>query len=434
MTRTEERLGDALAASARALREDTLRPLAVPQRRKPGRPWLAPVAAAAAVTLVAGLRATVGGLLPGSGGGPSAAVAAPYRYYVQADLDGHLLVRSTATGAVSDRIAYRVPTGYPGGYPIVASAGHGTFFVAAYERGPGERIYRFRLTGAGRISGFTQVPGTVLGTLRQVDALAASPDGSQLAIGVTSLRPADVSQVATGGTSLGPADVYTPNGPVAPLPDEILVINSATGAQRVWRAGMRRLGNAFSVADLSWTGDGRELVAFGAWCHIPEDAAQDCLEARNGPAEVLALDPGSGGGRLDSGHLLLRQSARYPDIVQAVISLDGSTITALVLTGPYVGSHDVSGGLPDNLSLEQVSVATGRLVGVLYRRHMGPTSGEVGAPDPLALVRDGAGRHWILEGGISGGSGYDNGFNGWIDHGRLIPLQPADGYEASETW
>jgi hypothetical protein len=55
-------------------------------------------------------------------------------------------------------------------------------------------------------------------------------------------------------------------------------------------------------------------------------------------------------------------------------------------------------------------------------------------PEPLALIPDGTGRHWMFEGAISSRSGYDNGFNGWIDHGRLIPLQPADGYEASEAW
>jgi hypothetical protein len=27
-----------------------------------------------------------------------------------------------------------------------------------------------------------------------------------------------------------------------------------------------------------------------------------------------------------------------------------------------------------------------------------------------------------------------NGFNGWIRGGRLIPLRPADGRLASETW
>jgi hypothetical protein len=71
---------------------------------------------------------------------------------------------------------------------------------------------------------------------------------------------------------------------------------------------------------------------------------------------------------------------------------------------------------------------------VLYHRHMGSTSQLIGAPDFLYLNPDGAGQHWLLDGGISGGSGYDNGFNGWIDGGRLVPLQPRDGYAADEAW
>jgi hypothetical protein len=105
-----------------------------------------------------------------------------------------------------------------------------------------------------------------------------------------------------------------------------------------------------------------------------------------------------------------------------------------VLTGPVTGSHRVSGAAPDNLSVQQVSVATGRQLGVLYRRHMGPTSQFIGAPDFLTLSADDAGQHWLLDGGISGGSDYDNGLNGWIDRGRLVPLPPRDGSAASQAW
>ena len=58
MTRTEERLADALGAAASAVQEDSLRPLTV-REGHPGRPrqpgWLAPVAAAVGVALVIGL-------------------------------------------------------------------------------------------------------------------------------------------------------------------------------------------------------------------------------------------------------------------------------------------------------------------------------------------------------------------------------------------
>jgi hypothetical protein len=54
--------------------------------------------------------------------------------------------------------------------------------------------------------------------------------------------------------------------------------------------------------------------------------------------------------------------------------------------------------LPGHLAMEQISVATGRSLTVLYRRYLGPASQMIGVPDPLALMADGTGRHWLLEG------------------------------------
>ena len=47
---------------------------------------------------------------------------------------------------------------------------------------------------------------------------------------------------------------------------------------------------------------------------------------------------------------------------------------------------------------------------------------------------DARAERWLLNGGISSGSGYHNRFNGWIEDGRLIPLAPGDGWDADETW
>lgn len=112
----------------------------------------------------------------------------------------------------------------------------------------------------------------------------------------------------------------------------------------------------------------------------------------------------------------------------------GGAITAVVLRGAVVGSHSVSGAVPDNLAVEKISVATGQKLATLYHRRLGPTSQIVGAPHFLVLSADASGEHWLLNGGISGGAGYNNGFNGWIDHGRLIPLAPHDGWDADEAW
>jgi hypothetical protein len=105
VTRTEERLADALDAAARGLREDALRPLVMPERR-PHRPaWLAPLAAAAALLVVIGLAVAVARQTPGAGhrGGQLPGVpTAPHAYYVQDDLNqDRPVVRSTATGAVT---------------------------------------------------------------------------------------------------------------------------------------------------------------------------------------------------------------------------------------------------------------------------------------------------------------------------------------------
>ena len=151
-------------------------------------------------------------------------------------------------------------------------------------------------------------------------------------------------------------------------------------------------------------------------------------------AEVRTLDPAASGGRLDSGRLLLAQSARLPYIAQALISPDGSTIAAIMLRGQVKGSHSVGGAFPRNLSVEQISAATGAPLRVLYRRNLGLSSQTIGAPNALILSQDIPGQHWLLNAGISGGDGYNNAFNGWIYRGRLVPLPPTDGYVAAEAW
>jgi hypothetical protein len=293
------------------------------------------------------------------------------------------------------------------------------FFTAAWvPRATGEEIYRFRVTAAGRVSGFAAVPGGVLGgALWTADAMAASPDADQVAISFGFIGP-------TKACADEPACLTTPS-------DYIVVLNTVTGKKSVWQGGLSELGKRFMVGNLSWADDGHELAFFGQEC--PQGGWQPGSE-NCGTSEVAlarTLDPAAGGGRLDSGRLLLR--GRHPYIAQAVISPDGSTITAIVLTGPVIGNAEVSGGFPDDLAVEQISARTGKLLRVLYRRELGDTSGVNGVPDPLALMPDPAGQHWLLNGGICAGS-CTTGFNGWIDHGTLVPLAPTNGRLAYETW
>jgi hypothetical protein len=427
MTRTEARLADALDAAARALREDTLPPLLVPRRQRRHAAWTAPVAAAASLLLVVGVAAAVAGYLPGS------VRPAPLpRYYVEADRHGDLpVVRSTATGAVTARV--QVPhLGRPLGPYLVTAAANGLFFTVV-PAATGVRIYRFRLTAAGRVSSLKALPGVLPGQMAP-RSVAASPDGSRVAV---ALIPSAISYPAPCGVE-GKCPVPGSAG----QDDQIDVVDTATGVTSVWQGGIGQ-NYLFSVTNLSWTGSGNELVYYGEWCSQADPrvssqtgstvlAVTSC-EVGTGKAEVWALDPASRGGSLTSGRRLFSLSAAFSYLPQVLISPDGTTLTALALTGRKNGV-----GTPERLSVEQISVATGKLSGVLYRQDLARAATVNGKPAyvyPIALSADAVGQHWLLSSGfcdISYNCG--GGLNGWIEGGRLVPLQPADGSVASEDW
>jgi hypothetical protein len=421
-----DRLTDAMSASASTVRDEELRPLTMPQRRRRLSPWVAPVAAAAAVVLVIGLAVSVSDELFGThrSGGHAHLPAAPHRYYLTTGLGTwKTVVRSTATGKVVAVVP--VPSLKASGQvsPVLATAGNGAFYLAAFERGvPGEQIYRFRLTASGHVTGFARVPGGSLRPGWVADALAASPDGSMVAAGAYYYR--DHQQ---GGQTYGPE-----------RSDQLVVIHTATGTQSAWRGGLPARGyQYFRVASLSWTGDSRELAVLGQWCRTAPDPGGETCPRRERLAQVRAIGPaGHGGGSVLSGRLLLPESAQVPFLAQALISPDGSVITAVVLHGPRVGNTQVSGFFPQFLSVERISVATKHQLSVLYQRSLGDTS-EVpgGVADPLALSADAGGHNLILNGGICN-TGCTNEFNGWLHAGTLVPLQPG-GFaqrQAAETW
>lgn len=424
MTRTELRLADALDAAARALREDTLRPLLVPERPRRRPALVAPLAAAAALLLVVGVGVAVAKLAaPGS---PLGAVPGPPRYYVEADFVGGLpQVRSTATGAVTDTVRVpHVPSGF--GPNMVAAVGNGLFF-AAVTQSVGERIYRFRLTSGGRISGLAQVPGgTIGGNQFGIGAMAASPDGSRLAVG---LNPTTGTSAGSCSSS-GPCS-YTNSGQNG----QIDIINTANGARTVWQGGT---GNnfQFSVVSLSWVGNGNELAYLGEWC--PQQggsSVSSCLPGAGtggAKAQVWTLDPATGGGSLTSGRPLFRTSRTFPDLPQALISPDGSTITAASVT-----SSAGANGTPTQLAVEQISVATGKQLRVLYRQDLGHAFGadnRQGYVALLTLKSDVTSRYWMVSGMFCGVTRCNGGLNGWIDRGRLVPLQPAAVSVGSQAW
>jgi hypothetical protein len=353
-------------------------------------------------------------------GRPSTLPAAPLRFYVTNEVGTtKIVVRSTATGKVAAVVPVALVwnNGSAVG-PALATGGDGTFYLAGFERGVREeQIYRFRLTAAGHVTGFARVPGGTLRPNWAVDALAASANGSRIAVGA----------------------YYYPShvNPGTEQSDQVVVINTHTGAQRTWLGGSLAGGyNFFRVASLSWAGD-RKLAVLGQWCRAfdPNPGGEECprWERR---AELRAINPGRpGGGSVLDGRLLLRQAPRT-FLAQALVSPDGSVITAMVLRGNIVGNPQISGSFPANLSMEQVSAATGHRLGVIYRRYLGDTSSESGPmSDALTLIADATGSHLILIGGICN-LHCSNEFNGWLDGRRLVPLLPT-GFahrEAAETW
>jgi hypothetical protein len=424
MTSVMDRLTDAMGAAAGTVREEELRPLVAPERprrrrRQPA--WAVPLAAAAAVVLVVGLAVGVshqlfGGRRPGAAGTP----AAPLPFYVTIDMVAtKVVVRSTATGKVVATVPVApVPNTGSSVPPALATGANGTFYLAAFVRGVrDEQIYRFRLTTSGHVTGFARVPGGTLRTSWAADALAASARGSRIAVSA----------------------FYYPShaNPGTEQSDQVVVINTRTGAQRAWRGGMLPSGHRyFRVASLSWAGDDHELAVLGEWCRAvnPNPGGESCSPWQR-LAQLRAIDPARpGGGSVLDGRLLLRQAPRT-FLAQALVSPDGPVITAVVLRGKIVGNPQVAGGYPRNISVERISTATGHVLGVIYRRDLGDTSESSWMSDPLTLIADATGSHLILNSGICNLS-CSNEFNGWLDGGRLVPLRPA-GFahrETAETW
>jgi hypothetical protein len=424
MTRTEERLADALGAAARAVREDALDLLIMPERRLRRRPtWVAPVAAAAGLLLAVGLGSAVSGHMPGTGHAAQVAtdVGPPPRYYVDTQYLGTTVVRATATGAVTAT----VPVTAPLENPQVFGAADGEFFIFGYLDAGSDPakdhpplLYRFRLTGAGQVTALSAVPGSSFSDQPTIEAAAASPDGSKVAFGLFTRVS---SQIVT----------------MHHLVAEIVVIDTATGRRTVWQGGMASFADPFRFDSLSWTNEG-ELAFLVQFCQPHGAVSTDSTcpglpksgATRPKQSEVWVLDADSAGGRLDSGRMVLSQSAQFPDIEQAVISPDGSTLTAIVVNQEPVffsSAGNVKLSRPGRFSVDQIWVANGTQLSTLYQ-------GSLRWETWLQLSSDGSAGHWLIAGNFNQLPVAFPGstFNGWIADGRLTPLQPR--VVGTEAW
>lgn len=380
-------------------------------RRRATRRRVAQVGAAAlAAVLTAGLATTVAsGGLPGSpAASKSGKTFAPPRYYMQKYFNGRtaaLVVRATATGRITATIAAPRPgMNCADGNVGIVPAGKQTFFMncVIWHENPGPRgkttflesfIYRFQVTAAGRVSGLSLVKGGVLKGVWAYN-MAAAPDGSQVAAEV--IRP-------------GPSGlIYTDS-----VPEGIFVIDTRTGARVLWRTGPYRPGTV-QYADgrqLSFTRDGSELVVLEGRCKRGRYLA-NCLTQET---QLRAYSPAGLGGSLEAGRVLLpNRQLLNRNLLGAVISPDGFAVTALL--------NDCSRRGPcGTLSVARISVITGGVLRVLGQVHT--------AYAPTTFASDPSGRYFIVV--VSDGHGARNG---WIDHGRLVPLAPSGSDVQQEAW
>ena len=405
MTRTEERLRDALQASAARVRDDRLRPLPAPRRTEHQiTAWLIPVAAAASVVLVIGLVLAVTKTLqpaPKPSRTESPATTPQPRYFarfVQTTKTSGIQVQSVATGKVTAYLPS--PKSPPKGLLVIealAAAPDDRTFYAEYGVVSPDlnvtqvRIYTFSLSSDGSATRMTMANGGLLAHqppgLQTWGNLAVSPDGTKLALTVDS------------------SDRITNTSPA--YSDKIIVIDLRTGQRTVWQGGLDRPGRTFSIPDLSWSAGGQSLVFLGQWCTAMIAPACDGTSGARGyrDAQVWSLTTTSDskGGPLTRGHLLLRESARFPLIAQALAGPGNTNATLVVLSGP----PSKIGQRPD-LTVED----TDQNVGYHITTHPA-------LPQEVWLAADPSGQHLLLSYVVDGGF-----VIGSLDHGsfRLLPI------------
>jgi hypothetical protein len=333
--------------------------------------------------------------------------AGPPRYYVTSELGhGHglgLVVRDTATGRVTGTIRDPLRDAYCGN--TFAAAEGQTFFMICSTKQPFPRsqsvIYRFRVTSSGQATGYAPVPGGAFkGEL--ADSIAASPDGSEVATEV--LRPDPSGQLYTNSIPVG-----------------IFVISTRTGHRALWQSGpyVPHQVEFANARDMSFTQNGNELVLLESRCH--RGRYQDDCGVGSVEAQLRAYSPALRGGSLNAGRVIFKPSMLRPrgtSLSDAFITPSGSAITAWLNKCPRKGTC--------TQWLARIPLAGGP-ASVLYEQRSGTQYEGV---FQRFLSIDPTGRYVIRDGGV----GSQHWVNGWISHGRMHLLTPANGdavdYEA----
>ena len=442
MTATADRLTDALTAAAAIMPPDEAHALSTPVPGRPASPasgpvrrrmgrlraWLVPVGVAAGVTAIILTAVTLAGhpgTVPAPRTGPAQAPASagpgitslagvpsdpatrtPPPFYVTIVSMGPsretAQVRRTSDGQVTGTVP-ALPAGWTLGRSISVTADDRTFTVAAAtitacpsSTAAQTRFYQFNVTSTGHVTGLRAVGKPVTG--EAVSEFAASPDGTEVA--------------------------YAQQGCAAPLSAALYagvihVMNLTSDAVRSWHNTTSAATPArvtIQIGALSWTADGRTLVADYLWK----------LTNSNADLAVLGLDATSSGGSLQAhSHLLFSQGDHCAVCVYtAVTSSDGSTLTAVA--GTSVPPSPSRPGMPRyRLWVLQFSVLTGQPSRILYRSAASNGSYDDGGLVPV-LSADGPAQHWLLWN--------DPEQFGWISGGKLIPLPKAPAGVLAINW
>jgi hypothetical protein len=378
VTRTEDRLTDALGAVAERIPDDSLPPLSASRRPAALRweraaRWLVPVSVAAAVLAVVGGVALV---VPGIGSaGPFADLgtrSSPPPYYVSVDDSDRIVVHSTSSGAMTDAIPQ--PGWLSGGNSVdtaIVASKSGRTFVAAMNDWDTQRtrLYRFSLTSAGKIAGLSAPRMSAPGLTRLSAAL--SPDGSEVAL-------AGVPDAGTIGLeSAGPP--------------RVLLVSLKTGHVRTWTMPAKPGGN-YLIQDPSWSADGRALYFLADYCRGGRVPNANAVCSYNWPVGREWMLPVPAGGTTLG---RARSTAKLPAGTSQAMPVPGNELVAFSATNQniVVGRYTMSG----------------RRIRVLYRGRPRPELGSA------YLSTDASGRYVIVNEDRST-------VFGWVSGGRIHDL------------